>query len=182
MFRNSFVKPSLIVLALFLCCVPSFCSDSIVQVRDICSKHYRNPHNCAIILNSIPGVTTRGIVLGKISLDLINLARDHALHTIPLIKDLIKNTSDSNLRQCYSICSLDYDDVLYALTQVKNAFTSGDFKEMHFSGAAVLSVINNCGSKTLESSQLLKNNDDLKDVTLIIMIVADYLDGKYIVI
>jgi hypothetical protein len=95
MFHNSYVKPSLIVLALFLCFSPSFCSeDRIVQVRDICSKHFLNPKKCAIILNSIPGVAKGGEGLGKLSLDVINLANVSALHTIVLFKDLIKNTSD----------------------------------------------------------------------------------------
>jgi pectinesterase inhibitor-like protein len=168
MLHNSFVKSSLLVLALFLCFSPSFCSERIVQVRDICSKHY-NPHNCAIILNSIPGVATRGADLGKLSSDVINLANVSALHTFALIH-LIKNTSDTNLRQRYTICSENYDDVLFALVTVNNSFTSGNFNDMNFNVVGVPILVDDCGSKALDSSQLVKNNKYLKDVSIIIEI------------
>jgi len=179
MFHNSFVKPSFIVLALFLCLVPSFCSDRIVPVKDICSKHYKNPRNCANILNSIPGVAKSGADLGKASLHLIDMAHANAIKTITLIHDLITNAGNPNLKKQYSSCSQDFDDVLYFLTQAKNSFTSGNFKEMNVNGAFVVKDVDHCSSKAPASSPVLKSNDDLEDVSIIIMILADYLAGKY---
>jgi len=183
MFHNSFVEPSLIVLALFLCFAPSFCSERIVRVRDICSKHFVNPKKCAIILNSIPGVATRGEDLGKLSLDVINLANVSALHTITLFNDLIKNsTSDTDLRQRYSICSSNYDNILIALTIGKDSFTSGDFDDMHFRVSAVADIVEHCRPIAPGSSELRKNYEYLEVVGITLEILPDYLAGKYIVI
>jgi len=179
MIHNSFVKPSLIVLALFLCLVPSFCSDRIVQVRDICSKHYKNPHNCAIILNSIPGVAKRGAALGKLSSHLIDMAHVNAVNSITQIHNLIKNTRNPNLKTQYSSCSKDYDDVLYFLNEAKTSFTSGKFNDMNQNGAFVVKDVDHCSSKAPASSPVIKSNEDLEDVTIIIMILADYLARKY---
>ena len=171
------------MLALFLCFAPSFCSENrIVQVRDICSKHYLNPKKCAIILNSIPGVAKRGATLGKLSLDAINLANVSALHTITIFTDLIKNTSDTDLRQRYRICSSNYDNVLIALTIAKDSFTSGDFDDMNFRVSAVAYIVENCRPMAPGSSELLKNYEYLEVVGIILEILSNYLAGKYIVI
>jgi len=182
MFHNSFVKPSLTVLALFLCFAPSFSSDRIVQVRDVCSKHFLNPKKCAIILNSIPGVATKGAVLSKLSLDVINLANVSALHTITLFNDLIKNTSDTVLRQRYRICSSNYDDVLFGLTKARDSITSGNFNDMNFYVNGVGETVEHCRSTTPGSSELLKNYEYLEVVGIILEILSNYLAGKYIVI
>ncbi|KEH34194.1 putative pectinesterase inhibitor domain-containing protein [Medicago truncatula] len=179
MFHNSFVKPSLIVLALFLCFVPSFGSDRIVQVRDICSKHHKNPRNCVIILNSIPGVAKTGATLGKISLLVLDMAHVNAFQTSTQIHNLIKNTPNPNLKRQYSSCSKDYDDVLYFLNEAKTSFTSGKFNDMNFNAATVVKDADHCSSTAPTSSPVLKSNDDLEDVSIIIMILADYLAGKY---
>jgi pectinesterase inhibitor-like protein len=175
---NSFVKPFFLVLALFLCFVPSFCSDKIVQVNDICSKH-KTPYNCAIILNSIPGVATDGANINSLSPYLINLAHVNAFDTKTLINTLIQNTTDPNLKQHFITCSMDYDDVLFSLTQAKDSFTSGNFIGMKSNSASVLEKVYDCDYKT-PSTPLLKVNEDLEDVTIIITILADYLAGKYI--
>lgn len=178
MFHNSFVKPSLIVLSLFLCFVPSFCSDRIVPVKDICSKH-KIPYNCAIILNAIPGVSTNGAVLGSLSSYLITIANTNAFNTITLIHELIRNTSDTNLKQPYITCSMDYNDALLSTTYVKDSFNSGNFIGMNSNAAIVVKDIEHCGLKAPDSIPLLKYNQPLEDVTNIIMILADYLAGKY---
>jgi hypothetical protein len=182
MFHNSFVKPSLIVFTLFLCFAPSFCSERIVQVGDICSKHFLNPKKCAIILNSIPGVAKRGEDLGKLSLDVINLANVSALHTIAIFNDLIKNTSDPDLRHRYSIVSSNYDNILIALSIGKDSFTSGDFDDMHFRVSAVADIVEQYRPIAPGSSELRKNYEYLEVVGITLEILADYLAGKYILI
>ncbi|GAU13395.1 hypothetical protein TSUD_126910 [Trifolium subterraneum] len=74
---------------------------------------------------------------------------------------------------------MDYDDVLFSLTQAKDSFTSGNFIGMKSNGASVLEKVYDCDYKT-PSTPLLKINQDLEDVTIIITILADYLAGKYI--
>jgi hypothetical protein len=182
MFHNSFVKPSLIVFTLFLCFAPSFCLERIVQVGDICSKHFLNPKKCAIILNSIPGVAKRGEDLGKLSLDVINLANVSALHTIAIFNDLIKNTSDPDLRHRYLIVSSNYDNILIALSIGKDSFTSGDFDDMHFRVSAVADIVEQYRPIAPGSSELRKNYEYLEVVGITLEILADYLAGKYILI
>lgn len=180
MFHNSFVKPSIIMLALFLCFAPSFCSERIVQVRDICSKHL-NPKKCAIILNSIPGVAKGGEGLVKLSLDVINLANVSALHTINLFNDLIKNASDVYLRQRYTICSENYDDVLFALTKAKDSVTSGNINDMKFYMSGQALIAEQCRSSAPGSFELRKNYEYFEVVGFTLEILANYLAGKYIV-
>ncbi|KAL6510435.1 hypothetical protein OROHE_021052 [Orobanche hederae] len=159
------------------------CSEGrIVQVRDICSKHFVNPKKCAIILNSIPGVATRGEGLGILSLDVINLANVSALHTIALFNDLIKNTSDIVLRQRYTICSEDYDDVLYALTKAKDSVTSRNFNDMKFHVSGLGLIAEQYRSTAPGSFELRKDYEYLEVVGITLEILADYLLGKYIVI
>lgn len=181
MAQYSFVKHPLLsslVLALFLCFVVSFSSARIVQVSDICSKHY-TPSNCLNILNSIPGVAA-GADLDSLSLYIINLAHVNAFDTITLVHTLIGNTTDSQLKQRYAACSMDYDDALLCLTQAKISYGSQDFSAMKSNSASVLKDVQDCGSKVpSDSSPLLKNNQDLEDVSVIIMVLADFLAGIY---
>ncbi|XP_073224908.1 pectinesterase inhibitor-like [Cicer arietinum] len=176
----SFVKPYFLVLALFLCFVPSFCLDRIVRESDICSKH-ANAWNCKIILNTIPGVSTDGADLNSLSLYLISSANVNAFDTITYISNLIKNTTDSQLIQRYASCSIDYNNVLLTLTHAKDSYKAGNFRDMNNDGWTIVTKVKDCDYKAPDASSPL-NNQYLEDVAIIIMILADFLAGKYFVI
>lgn len=180
----SFVNPSLlpsIVLALFLSFSLSFCSAREVQISDICSKH-KNPTNCAIILNSIPGLAL-GADIDSLSLYLINVAHVNGFDTITLMNEVIRNITDPKLKQSYSSCDMDYQDVLVSLTSAKESYTSKDFNNMKSNVANVVKDVQDCETKApSDAPSLIKKNEDLEDVSLIIMILADFLAGKYIVV
>ena len=178
---HSFVKPSFIpslLLALFLSLALSSCSARTVQVSDICSKH-SNPSNCANILNSVPGVA-EGADLNSLSQYIINFAHVYAFDTITLIHDLTGNTTDTQLKQRYQSCSMDYNDVLLCLSQAQQSCNSEDYNGMKSNGETVMKDVQDCDWKPgYDQSALPNNNKYLEDVTMIIMILADFLAGKY---
>ncbi|KAK7319399.1 hypothetical protein RJT34_04120 [Clitoria ternatea] len=166
------------LFSLFLCFAVSFCAARTVQIDDICSKH-NIPYNCGIILRSIPGLEA-GADINSLSLYIINLVHENAFDTMSLIDDLIRNTTDNQLKQRYSSCTMDYNDVLLCLTQAKTSYSSGDFNTMKSNGATIIKDVQHCDSKPpIGPSALQKNNQYLEDVAMIIMILADFLAGKY---
>ncbi|AES98039.1 hypothetical protein MTR_5g063440 [Medicago truncatula] len=104
------------------------------------------------------------------------------LHTITLFNDLIKNASDVDLRQRYTICSENYDDVLFALTKDKDSVTAGNFNDMKFHMSGLGLIAEQCRSTAPGSFDLRKNYEYLEVVGITLEILADYLAGKYIVI
>ncbi|TKY63052.1 hypothetical protein E2542_SST12917 [Spatholobus suberectus] len=74
---------------------------------------------------------------------------------------------------------MDYTDVLLCLTQAKQSYSSGNYNDMKSNGAIVMKDVQDCNSKAYDSPELTRNNQDLEDVTMIIMILANFLAGKY---
>ncbi|WVZ07626.1 hypothetical protein V8G54_020972 [Vigna mungo] len=173
---HSFAKHSLLLVTL-LCFVFSLCSARIVQIGDICSKH-NNPSICNAIILSVPG-TNQGVDIGSVSLNLINMAHVNAFDTITLISDIIRNSSDPQTHQRYSSCTMDYTDVLLALSQAKESYSSGNYSDMNFNAAVVTKDVKDCDTKAYDSSQIRINNQNLADFSMIIMILSDFLAGKY---
>lgn len=178
---HSFVKPSFIpsiLLALFLFLAVSSCSARTVEVFDICTKH-PNPSNCFYILNAIPGVA-EGADLDSLSRYVINFAHTHALVCVTLIDDLIKNTTDQQLKQHYTSCYSDYGNVTLCLELANDSFNSGDYNGIRSNGNTVVKEVQDCNSRPpYDPSALPSNNKYLEDVSLIITILADFLSGKY---
>ncbi|ESW33037.1 hypothetical protein PHAVU_001G038100 [Phaseolus vulgaris] len=161
----------------FLCFVFSLCSARTVQIGDICSKH-DNPSSCNTIILSVPGAI-EGVDIGSASLYLINTAHVNAFDTITLISEIIRNSSDAQTKQRYSSCTMDYTDVLLALTQAKDSYSSGNYSDMNFNGAVVTKDVKDCDTKAYDSDQVRIDNQYLADFSMIIMILADFLAGKY---
>jgi hypothetical protein len=86
------------------------------------------------------------------------------------------------LRQRYTICSEDYDDVLYALTNAKDSVTSRNFNDMKFHVSGLGLIAEQCRSTAPGSFELRKDYEYLEVVGITLEILADYLLGKYIVI
>jgi len=116
---HSFAKHPLLHVT-FLCFLFSLCSARTVQVGDICSKH-NNPSSCHTIILSVPGAN-QGVDIGSLSSYLINTAHVSAFDTITLISEIIRNSSNAQANQRYSSCTMDYTDVLLALTQAKESY------------------------------------------------------------
>ncbi|KAJ1439843.1 Invertase/pectin methylesterase inhibitor domain superfamily [Sesbania bispinosa] len=75
---------------------------------------------------------------------------------------------------------MDYTDVLLCLSQAQQSYTTEDYNAMNSKGATVIKDLQDCDSKApTDPSPLMKNNQDLEDVSMIIMILADFLAGKY---
>nr|KYP46420.1 Pectinesterase inhibitor [Cajanus cajan] len=173
---HSFVKHPLLLVPL-LCFLFSLCSARTVTISDICSKH-NNPNSCDKILNTIPGASL-GVDIGSLSSYIINEAHVNAFNSLTLIHNIIANSTDTQFKLRYNSCSLDYNDVLDVFTQAKQSFTSGKFDAMKSNGAAVIKDVQDCDTKAYDSPQLRMNNQDLGDVSMIIMILADFLAGKF---
>ncbi|XP_003615081.2 exopolygalacturonase [Medicago truncatula] len=92
------------------------------------------------------------------------------------------NASDVDLRQRYTICSENYDDVLFALTKDKDSVTAGNFNDMKFHMSGLGLIAEQCRSTAPGSFDLRKNYEYLEVVGITLEILADYLAGKYIVI
>ncbi|KAG4938346.1 hypothetical protein AAZX31_16G051900 [Glycine max] len=175
---HSFVKhPLLPSLLLLLCFVFSLCSARIVEIGNICSKH-NNPNSCDNILRSVPGATS-GVDLGSISLYLINMAHVNAFETIGQISYNIRKATNTQTKQRYNSCIMDYDDVLLSLTQAKQSYNSGNYAALKSNGITVIEDVKDCDTKAYDLPQLRMNNQYLVDVSMIIMILADFLAGKF---
>ncbi|QCD96692.1 hypothetical protein DEO72_LG6g1400 [Vigna unguiculata] len=166
---HSFAKHPLLLLTL-LCFVFSSCSARTVKIGDICSKH-NNPSICNAIILSVPGAN-QGVDIDSVSLYLINMAHVNAFDTITLISEIIGNSSDPQTNQRYSSCTMDYTDVLLALTQAKESYSSGNYGDMNSNGAVVTKDVKDCDTKAYDSSQIRNNNQYLADFSMIIMILA----------
>ncbi|KAK7395917.1 hypothetical protein VNO78_16525 [Psophocarpus tetragonolobus] len=170
-----FLKPYPYLL--LLCFVFSVCSERIVQISEICSKH-SNIDNCNKILLSVPG-TSEGADLGSLTSYIINMAHVNAYNSHALISEIIGNTSDAQAKQRYNSCSMDYNDALLSLTQAKQSYSSGNFADVKSNGAVVIKDVQDCDTKAYDSSLLRTENQYLVDLSTIIMILADFLAGKF---
>ncbi|XP_047173723.1 pectinesterase inhibitor-like [Vigna umbellata] len=107
------------------------------------------------------------------------MAHVNAFDTITLINEIIRNSSDPQTHQRYSSCTMDYTDVLLALSQAKESYSSGNYSDMNFNAAVVTKDVKDCDIKAYDSSQVRINNQYLADFSMIIMILSDFLAGKY---
>ena len=75
---------------------------------------------------------------------------------------------------------MDYVNVLLCLNQAKDSCNSGDYNGMKSNSEAVMKDVQDCDWKPpYDPSALPNKNKYLEDVTMIIMILADFLSGKY---
>lgn len=173
-----FAQHSLLFL-FFLSCVLSSCSAKTLQVGDICSKH-SNPSTCVTILYSItPGVAL-GADLDSLSRYIITLANTNAFNTISLLNSLIRNTTESGLKSRYESCYMDYSDVSLSVTLALQSYKSGDYEAIKSDVNAVMNKVQHCDStQQSASSTLTDSNKFSQDICMIIMILADFLAGKF---
>ncbi|RZB47146.1 hypothetical protein D0Y65_050966 [Glycine soja] len=165
---HSFIKhPLLPSLLLLLCSVFSLCSARTVKIRDICSKHPK-PDICGKILLSLPGAA-EAVDLRSASLYVINVAHGNAT----------EGAGDPETRQRYNACSKDYTDVLLSLARAKKSYSSGNYSDLKSNGAIVIKDVQDCDTKATDSTYVLLINQDVVDTSRIIVILADYLAGKY---
>lgn len=112
---------------------------------------------------------------------IINIAHVNAFNNLEQIHNLVQNTTNNTqLKQRYASCSMDYNDVLLSLSQAKQSFSTGDYHGMNSNGATVMKDVQDCDSKPpSDPSAIPMNNSYLEDVSGIIMILADFLAGIY---
>ncbi|RZB59731.1 hypothetical protein D0Y65_042797 [Glycine soja] len=134
----------------------------IVEIGNICSKH-NNPNSCDNILRSVPGATS-GVDLGSISLYLINMAHVNAFDTIGQISYNIRKATNTQTKQRYNSCIMDYDDVLLSLTQAKQSYNSGNYAALKSNGITVIEDVKDCDTKAYDLPQLRMNNQYLVDI------------------
>ncbi|KAG4912510.1 hypothetical protein AAZX31_19G082900 [Glycine max] len=175
---HSFIKhPLLPSLLLLLCSVFSLCSARTVKIRDICSKHPK-PDICGKILLSLPGAA-EAVDLRSASLYVINVAHGNATEGKFQTTRIARGAGDPETRQRYNACSKDYTDVLLSLARAKKSYSSGNYSDLKSNGAIVIKDVQDCDTKATDSTYVLLINQDVVDTSRIIVILADYLAGKY---
>ncbi|OIW15724.1 hypothetical protein TanjilG_04259 [Lupinus angustifolius] len=169
-----------LLLVLFLSVVVCVYSRKVIQLSDVCSKH-PNPTNCANILYSIPGIGAGIELPGSIPPYIINvIGHTSAFDTYTLLNTLIRNTSDTQLKQRYITCSGDYVATLGYFNSAKDAYNSADYKGMKSNAANVIKAVQDCDWRPpYDPSQLPFLNKRMQDVSNIIIILAHFLLGTY---
>ncbi|XP_028792300.1 pectinesterase inhibitor-like [Neltuma alba] len=163
---------ALLFLLTFLCLpLPSY-STRTVPVQEICSKH-TNPAFCTETLNPKSGSDLQ--TLGHYAT--MDVAHLHAFQTITDLHSLIANTTDPQMRQRYITCAIAYDDVLTRLQDASKALDSGDYSGMNSGANYVIVDAQECDSKppSADPSSIPKNNKNLEDTALIIVIITGLL-------
>ncbi|KAI4335034.1 hypothetical protein L6164_013720 [Bauhinia variegata] len=185
--KNSLVLGDLsdIIMTFFFFCCPfpfaaiSFFFVSLLlnenwQIDDICSKH-RNPSFCEAVLNSITGGEAE-VDLASVGQSLILSTHTNAFDTLTLIHSHINKTSEVQLKQHYLTCSEHYDDALFEINEAKKSLISGDYNGVNRAASAVEKDAEACDSNPPpDPSQLPKNNKNLEDFSIIVMIVSVFL-------
>ncbi|KAL2320306.1 hypothetical protein Fmac_029275 [Flemingia macrophylla] len=153
------------------------CSARTVTVGDICPKH-PNPNNCDIIMMTIPGIT-EGADIDRLSSYFIRLGLSKTFDSVTLITEIIANSTDTQLELRYNSCTMDHTDAAIYLSEVRSSFSSGNFDAMKSNCAVVIKDVQDCDTKAYDSPPLRMMNQGLVDVTNIVVILADFLAGKY---
>ncbi|KAE9587895.1 hypothetical protein Lal_00002877 [Lupinus albus] len=169
-----------LLLVLFLSFGVCISLARVVPVSVLCSKH-PNPTNCVNILYNIDGIGAGIELPGSIPPYVINtIGHAGAFETYTLLNTLIRNATDPKLKQRYIACSADYVGTLDYFNSAKDAYTSANYKDMKSNAANVIKAVQDCDRRPpSDPSQLPLLNNRMQDVSNIIIILADFLLGKY---
>ena len=136
---------------------PSFC-------LDILKSHADHPHN-----RDIAG-------LARI---IIYLAYSDARTTRDQIQSLIQHTDNPQLKERYNSCFKNYVDAIGDIKKAKKRLNEGNKNGLSDAAASAMGEFNACGENfrqpPADPSTLLKSNDNMLDLSSIILVMAKFL-------
>ncbi|XP_022138608.1 pectinesterase inhibitor-like [Momordica charantia] len=141
-------------------------------VSTVCPKT-SNPGFCASVLKSAGSPD-----LARVAAYTLNLARTNAAQSLSLARSLAK-TSETPLKQCYSACSVNYDEAVGEIEQAQNYLAVGDYNGVNVEASAVMTEVGECDgtfrNPPADTSSLTKNGKTLEDLCSIILVISNLL-------
>ncbi|KAI9122831.1 hypothetical protein K1719_005720 [Acacia pycnantha] len=164
-----------IVVVLFLCIAPCAYSDA-PSISDICSKH-NNPVFCQEIIKK-----KQGSELSDIAEYVIEQIQSRVGSTKTALDSMIQQAKAPRLVEHYKSCAWHYSDAMNGVEKTKQMLENRDYFGMDVAASAVMTHIDDCASSEAPgydpSVFLVKTNQDLENLGVIVMIIANRLSGN----
>ncbi|XP_028760051.1 pectinesterase inhibitor-like [Neltuma alba] len=164
-----------IIVVIFLCIAPCAYSNT-PSVAEICSKH-NNPVFCEEILKQ-----KQGSDLSSLAAYVIEQIQIRVGSTKTALDSMVHQTQEPRLVQHYTSCAQHYDDALEGIKKTKQQLDNKDYFGMDVAASAVMTDIDDCASSEAPgydpSVFLVKTNQDLENLCVIVMIIANRLSGN----
>uniref|UniRef100_M1D8M6 Pectinesterase inhibitor n=1 Tax=Solanum tuberosum TaxID=4113 RepID=M1D8M6_SOLTU len=145
-------------------------------INDVCSKT-RNPVICLSALQGDP--RSQGANLEGLATISIDLSQKSTRSTYDLVKTLLTQTTDPNLKTRYTSCLENYNDALNNLGELSSFLNSKDYDSLNIHASDDPSTCDDdsFSGPPAESPQLKDASDKVQGLIGIILVISNQLKG-----